>query len=123
MAAPRGALTARRDTMVYKFQSPATGDLLMLGPHGDQLLRLLGREPAVRGIVEPEAMPAAIAALEAAVAAEEAGRAEATAQGGGDAEADDGGRGERVALRQRVWPFVEMLRRAHAAGKPVVWGV
>ena len=28
-----------------------------------------------------------------------------------------------VALRQRLWPLVEMLRRAQAAGEPVVWGV
>ena len=28
-----------------------------------------------------------------------------------------------VVLRQRLWPLVEMLRRAHAAGEPVVWGV
>ena len=28
-----------------------------------------------------------------------------------------------VGLRQRLWPMVEMLRRAHAPGEPVVWGV
>jgi hypothetical protein len=109
--------------MVYKFQSPATGDLLMLGPQGDQLLRLLGREPAARGIVEPDAMPAAIAALEAAVAADEARRAAAGDDRSGSGADDEAAGGDRVTLRQRVWPFVEMLRRAHAAGKPVVWGV
>jgi hypothetical protein len=55
--------------MIYKFKSKASGDLVMLGPHGDRLLRLLGREPAAQGIIEPSAMPQAIAALEAAIAA------------------------------------------------------
>jgi hypothetical protein len=28
-----------------------------------------------------------------------------------------------VGLRQRLWPMIEMLRRCHAAGEPIVWGV
>ena len=96
--------------MIYKFKSPATGDVIMLGPHGDQLLRLLGREPAAKGIIETNAMPAAIAALQAAVDADE-----------GPAEEEEG-KPRPVALRQRVWPMIEMLRRAHAAGEPVTWG-
>jgi hypothetical protein len=105
--------------MIYKFRSKATGDVIMLGPNGDQMLRLLGREPAPKGIIEPPAMPAAIAALEAAVAADEAARAQARAA---DVEPDERREGQ-VALRQRVWPMVDMMRRAHAADEPVVWGV
>ena len=60
--------------MLYKFKSRAAGDVIMLGPNGDQLLRLAGREPAPRGIFEVDAMPAVIAALEAAVATDEAAR-------------------------------------------------
>ncbi len=102
--------------MIYKFRSKATGDLIMLGPQGDQLMRLLGREPAARGIIEPAAMAAAIAALEAAVAAE------ATPAPPAD-EAAEAAAEKQVSLRQRVWPMVEMLRRAQAAEVPVVWGV
>lgn len=98
--------------MIYKFRSPATGDVVMLGPNGDELLRLLGREPAAKGIIEPAAMPAAIAALRAAVA-----RAEAPP------EEEDGDPSRAVGLRQRVWPMVQMLERARAADEPVVWGV
>ena len=32
--------------MIYRFRSPATGDVVMLGASGDELLRILGREPA-----------------------------------------------------------------------------
>ena len=98
--------------MIYKFKSPASGDLIMLGPQGDQMLRLLGREPAARGIIEPAAMPAALAALQAAVVAEEQSPADAAAAPPMPA----------VGLRQRLWPMIEMLRRCLAAEKPIVWG-
>lgn len=97
--------------MIYKFRSSATGELLMLGPQGDQMLRLIGREPAAQGIIEAAAMPAAIAMLEAAIAAEEV-----------PGEGDDSGP-PPVTLRQRLWPLIEMLRRARAADATVVWGV
>jgi len=107
--------------MLYKFKSKAAGDVIMLGPNGDHVLRLVGREPAASGIFEVEAMPGVIAALQAAVAADEAAR-----QGeSSDAEAAEGpavGRGDGVSLRQRVWPLVEMLRRCHAAREVIVWG-
>ncbi|MBE0547250.1 MAG: DUF1840 domain-containing protein [Rubrivivax sp.] len=103
--------------MIYKFKSKATGDLIMLGPHGNQLLALLGRQPAAQGIIEVTAMPAALAALQAAIDAEEA------AMPGDDEDADEPGGARAVALRQRLWPMIEMLRRAHTAGEPVVWGV
>ena len=108
--------------MIYRFRSPAAGDVVMLGPSGDELLRLLGREPAPQGIIEPAAMPAAIEALHAAVTAAESEPAtDAPDAAGDDDAAASGGRG--VSLRQRVWPFVEMLRRAQAEDKPVTWGV
>ncbi len=97
--------------MIYKFKSTATGDLIMLSAHGDQMLRLLGREPAAQGIIEVADMPAASAALLGAISQEEAPpEAQETTQ-------------PAVGLRQRMWPMIEMLRRAHAAQADVVWGV
>jgi hypothetical protein len=101
--------------MLYKFRSKAAGDVIMLGPNGDQVMRLIGREPAAQGIFEVEHMPQVIAALEQAVAADEAARQP-------EREDDKPGKGDGVSLRQRVWPLVEMLRRAHAAREPIVWG-
>jgi len=98
--------------MIYKFRSRASGDLIMLGPDGDRLLGLIGRQPSPRGIIEPAAMAAAIAALESAVAAD-AAAAEAD---------DDAARPRSVSLRQRAWPMIDLLKRALAAGEPVVWG-
>lgn len=103
--------------MLYKFRSKAAGDVIMLGPNGDQVMRIVGREPAAKGIFEVADMPALIAALESAVAADEAARRQA-------AEEDPApqGKGEGVTLRQRVWPLVEMLRRCHAAREVITWG-
>jgi Domain of unknown function (DUF1840) len=100
--------------MIYKFKSKATGDVIMLGPNGDQMLRIIGREPSAKGIIEVEHMAAAIDALQAAVRAEEA-----------QAEVDEDEAAPRagVSLRQRLWPVVDMLKRARDAGQPVVWGV
>ena len=100
--------------MIYKFKSRATGDLLMLGPHGDQLLAIIGRTPAGQGIIEVAAMPAAIRALEAAVAAELPAAVD---------DDDDDRKGPAVSLRQRVWPRVEMMKLASAERQPIVWGV
>ncbi len=110
--------------MLYKFKSKAAGEVIMLGPNGDQVMRILGREPAPKGIIEVAAMPAAIAALANAVARDEAPgqRAdEPSGQAAGKTTTTTGA--DRVTLRQRVWPLVEMLRRCQAEGHEIVWGV
>lgn len=107
--------------MIYKFKCKAAGDIIMLGPNGDTMLRALGRDPAPKGIIEPAAMGAAIAALEQSIRDDEAARAQA--------EAEAAARGETLAARegvtprQRLWPMIDMMRRARAADEPIVWGV
>lgn len=98
----------------------------MMGPNGDQMLRLIGKSPAPTGIIEVADMPAALAALEQAVAAEDAARKQAKLQA--ELEASDAVTGlsaarDHVSLRQRMWPMVEMLRRSHSEGADIVWGV
>ena len=108
--------------MIYKFQSQATGDVIMLGPHGDHFLSLLGREPAPRGILEVAHMPDALARMDAALAA--AAAAAASGQPAEGEPADEAtGSIDPVTLRQRLFPMFEMIRTAQAAGKPIVWGV
>ena len=111
--------------MLYKFKSRVTGDLIMLQPTGQRILRIIGLDnpgtPSGQGILLPEHIPAAIAALQAAVAQEEAQQqaavAEALAQHTGPPHS--GG----ISLRLRAHPFIEMLRRCEQAGEPVMWGV
>lgn len=106
--------------MIYKFKSKATGDVIMLGPQGDQLLRLLGREPMPKGIVEVADLADAQRRLAAAIAEAEAA---ATSPDTGPDDPGAGDARQAVGLRQRLWPMVQMLQRAQAAGEPVVWGV
>jgi len=107
--------------MLYKFKSKATGDLIMLEPQGQQILKILGKTPGPKGIIEPADMLAAIEALHAAVEREEAAREQAIAEARAKGESPP--RFEGLALRQRVVPFVDMLRRAQAEEADVVWGV
>ena len=106
--------------MIYKFKSKAASDLVMLGPQGDQILRIVGKAPSAQGIFEVDSMPAAIRALEQAVAADEAAR---SADGAGAFQAAPDEPAERIGLRQRAWPFLEMLKRSHDEGAVIVWGV
>jgi hypothetical protein len=92
----------------------------MLQPNGKRLLQIIGKGGA-RGIILPEQMPAAIAALEAAIAQEEAALKAAQAQA--TEKGEDLPRSDAVLLRQRAVPFIDMLRRCHAADKEIVWGV
>jgi Domain of unknown function (DUF1840) len=107
--------------MLFKFKSKATGDLIMLEPNGRRVLQIIGKDPQPKGIILPEEMPAAAVALEAAVAMEEAQRKalveEARIKG------DEPPGFEAVSLRQRVVPFLDMLRRCEKASKEIVWGV
>ena len=108
--------------MIYIFKSKAAGDLIMMGPNGDQTLRLIGKEPAATGIIQVADMPAALAALEQAVAAEDAARKQAELEAS-DAKTGLNAARDHVSLRQRMWPMVEMLRRSHSEGADIIWGV
>jgi hypothetical protein len=108
--------------MLYKFQSRAAADLLMLEPQGRRILQIIGKHGEDRrGILRPAEMPAAIAALEAAITQEEQQAAEA--QEPDSQQAEDQNPDAAVSLRQRAAPFIEMLRPDCAADKDVVWGV
>ncbi len=108
--------------MLYKFKSKAGGDVIMLGPDGDQLMRIIGKEPAGKGILLVSDMPAALKALEAAVLAEENGTANTDSDEAPGNEVNEL-RSQRVALRQRAWPLMDLIRRALSSEHDVVWGV
>ena len=108
--------------MLYKFKSKTTGDVIMLQPNGKRVLDIIGKDTlGGKGIILPEQMQAAIAALEAAIAVEEADRQAAMA--GALAANKAAPHFEAVSLRQRALPFIDMLRRCEKAGTDIVWGV
>jgi cyclopropane-fatty-acyl-phospholipid synthase len=107
--------------MLYKFKSKVTGDLIMLEPNGRQILNLVGKDNQTKGILLPQEMTAAIAALEQAIAQDEAllEQRRQAAQAAGESLP----RADTVTLRQRAVPFIDMLKQCHKADKEVVWGV
>jgi len=121
--------------VIYRFKSPSSADLIVLEIVGDQLLRAMGKEPSPKGILDASALTSALDALEAAVAHSDAQRAATRPLGisgrsdldhNADRSLEEAGQiegPEAVGLRQRAWPLQQMLRRALAAGEPVVWGV
>ncbi len=108
-------------SVLYKFKSKAGADVIMLQPHGDQALQVLGREPSAQGIFQSADLPGLIqrgeAAIEEEQAAHERAKAEAQAEGRKAPPAPE------VALRQRLWPLLELMRAAAASQTDVVWGV
>lgn len=105
--------------MIYKFKSQAAADVIMLRLNGDQMLAIIGRQPAAQGIITVAQIPAAIAALEAAIVAHEAAEARRADEPQTEVEVE----GDSIRLRDRAAPFIDLLRTSAQAGKDVVWGV
>ncbi|HVZ44305.1 MAG TPA: DUF1840 domain-containing protein [Ramlibacter sp.] len=107
--------------MLYKFKSKATGDLIMLEPNGRRVLEIIGKDPGPKGIILPEQMAAAVAALQQAVAQEESDEQAAADDARANGRAVP--KSDAVTLRQRALPFIDMLERCRKAGVEIVWGV
>ncbi len=105
--------------MLYEFKSRATGNLVMLQAAAEQILTIIGKSPGKTGVIVPDQMPAAIAALQAAI--EQDRKAAEPPESTGTDRNDE--RQPVVSLKQRAWPFIEMLQAAHSAGKDITWGV
>lgn len=112
-------------SMLYKFKSKTTGDVIMLQPNGRRVLDIIGKDTTPgtgdKGIILPGQMAAAIAALEAAITKEEAERKAAIEKALTENQSPP--QFDGVSLHQRTLPFIEMLRRCEKANTEVVWGV
>ncbi|MBC7469252.1 MAG: DUF1840 domain-containing protein [Ramlibacter sp.] len=107
--------------MIYKFKCKATGNVLMAGPVGDRMLRILGKPLAEQGILQPTDMLSDIRALELAVAEDESRLSDV--KGNPPLEDETGEDADAVTLRQHAWPLIEMLKEAQATNEVIVWGV
>lgn len=105
--------------MLYKFKSDAGGDVIMLEPTGRQLLQIMGKSTEGQGILLPEQMSAAKAAIEAAIALEELG----TTQNGEGASEGENPANKRIRLRTRAWPLVTLIENSAKTKVPITWGV
>ncbi|SOE46281.1 hypothetical protein ANDA3_0351 [plant metagenome] len=108
--------------MLITFQSKAAGDVLMLEEHALPLLQAAGKAPGVspeRGVFTVAQLPAAIAGLEKAIAA-------APPLADEDDDDDDDKPPVHpialpVALGQRAFPLLDLLRKSQASGVDVMW--
>lgn len=108
--------------MLITFKSRADGDVIMFGEPAQQLLALMGKDPAdPRGIITEVQMPAAIAALRTLVEQDR----QTPTMPDDDIEDEDPEerrrRHEAVVLGRRAIPLIAMLERSLQAGTPVIW--
>lgn len=101
--------------MLYKFKSDAGGDVIMLEATGRQVLGIMGKGFDAKGILLPEQMLAAKAAIEAAITQEESL--------GETADEPEDKSHPRISLRTRAWPLVTLMERSMKAKVPITWGV
>ena len=109
--------------MLYKFKSKAAGNLIMFEVHGDQILRLIGKEPGPKGILTVAELPSAIAVLERLRQESEVGSKGSTGSTGSTGNPQATRAPHEVSLAQRAQPFRVMLERSFKEGQEVVWGV
>ena len=107
--------------MIYKFKSRAEGDVVMQESNGDQMLRIIGRQPSAQGIITVEQIPAAIAALEAAIATHEAAALRAGGSvDAGHAETGTSVTGDGVRLRASVGEIADTLEKVWGRYQPTM---
>jgi cyclopropane-fatty-acyl-phospholipid synthase len=117
--------------MLFEFKSRATGSVVMTADVGKKVLPLIGKTPEPKGIITVSQMPAAIAALESAcnrenllaAAARDKTKGTAPPQDQNAAADDPEDDPHLIGICQRVYPLIEMLKKAHTAGKDITWGV
>lgn len=109
--------------MLITFHSKATADILMRGDDVAPILRAAGKAVGdrvpERGVFAPEQLPVAIAGLESAIRADAGNEAP-------DDERDPDQPAphpidRKVALRQRAFPLLDMMRKSLAAGESITW--
>ena len=105
--------------MIYQFHSKAGPDVIMLSDLSQRIFDILEHPLDKRGILVAERLPEFIAKLESAIAADVALRTTVAD------ESPDSDSEKPIAdrLGQRAFPFLELMKQAHAANEPIVWGV
>jgi hypothetical protein len=109
--------------MAITLRCAATGDLLLLQDAAKALLGLLGKDFSAPGILEPADMPRALGLLRALPAESPQSKSDEATQDDAQDEVVVPFADESVPLGKRAWALIQMIERAMAAGKPIVWGV
>jgi hypothetical protein len=98
--------------MLVRFDS-SVGSFVMFGDVAVELLKMMGHSGTVPSALLAADIPAALARLKPAV--------ERSPEPAPPPEPDGKPAEPRVTLRQRAFPFVDLLERAARAGADVLW--
>ena len=117
--------------MLFKFKSKTHSDLIILEEGGKLVLSLIGKEAQAQGIIEVADMDKAIAVLEKVIHEHGVGEHAAPEEHQKSRDGvenkfsgrDSNDSVDPVTIKQRVIPFLEMIKTCHADGQPIVWGV
>ena len=107
--------------MIVIFKSKASGDVIMFGDIAHELMKIMGKDPEPKGIVTPEQLPDAIAAIKAAIAEDRARQAPSPDEE--EEQAAMPAMTRPVSLAQRAVPLLDLLEWSLKKKTPVIWGV
>jgi hypothetical protein len=100
--------------VLVTFYTKAFSNITMFGEVAIELLKMMGHSGTVPSAIEPEDIPEALRRLNSAVARDE----EATVD---KEEEHDESEEDRVSLRNRALPLIELLEAAEKDNVPVMW--
>ncbi|MBI3527263.1 MAG: DUF1840 domain-containing protein [Betaproteobacteria bacterium] len=100
--------------MLIKFDSEV-GGFSMAGDIAVQLLKAMGHSGTVPSAILPGDIPGALARLKAAVDTSPRTATESSSSEDKDQKED------RISMRQRAFPLIDLLTRAAAKGAEVMW--
>ncbi|HTJ97176.1 MAG TPA: DUF1840 domain-containing protein [Rhodocyclaceae bacterium] len=104
--------------MIVIFKSKAAGDVIMFGDAAHALMKIMGKSPDAKGIITPEQLPSAIAALKTAIDGDKS----STAKVDEEIENAKPAMEKSVSLAQRAIPLLELLEWSDKKKVPVTWG-
>jgi Domain of unknown function (DUF1840) len=111
------------------FKSKATGDLIMVSAHAEQVLECIHKTAKQAGILQPHEMAHALEVLRMlpdlspsdSDGVQESG--DKTESQSVEVPPADVPMSDNISLHKRAWPLVRMIEAASAANQAIVWGV
>ncbi|MDR1848717.1 MAG: DUF1840 domain-containing protein [Zoogloeaceae bacterium] len=96
--------------MLVTFRSSEAGEMFMMADIARPLLKAIGKPCTAKGVIDKSEVPVAVATLERLV------------QHAPDMPEEEG-KPLPISLRQRVWPFIQLLNRTRQAKKEgrIIW--
>ena len=107
--------------MLYRFNSAAAGEIVMLAPHAEEVFAAINRPLGQRGVIAVAQLPEVIAALQQVM---DRSKKQAEAEAGATENDDRRSAADMpVPFHTRALPLLNMLIKSQVAQKDVTWGL